>query len=705
MNRFILSLIMLVTVFWGMEAQSDSKVENDTLKAQELKEVVVTATQQRVVKYGVEYTPDKKTKKQAVDATNLLELMAVPQLYINPVSHEVKTIGLQEVSIFIDFQPATKQDLEGMRTEDVLRVEVLQFPQDPRFNSAPNVVNYIMRKYKWGGYTKLTAKGTALSQTLGYGSVYSKFSSGNWSFDVATGGEGSRRTMFYTHEEETFRDVNFNGNYYPSITQITESGDDQLEKNNSQWFNIRAVYSSKKMTLRHRAGFFRDAMPLNRTTSNVRFSDHTLSPTVSTGLSSKQSLSPSIDGLYLFYLPNKNTLRLQWSVSYGGNRSFSNSELIGYTPIVNDNKEKTFNPTINVSYSQNLGHNNTLRFSLMSFNDIYDTHYSGSYIGRQKLLSSENMLFIEYMQNWKCGLNLFSRLGGSYTIGRVNGVNTLKAFNPRLGLQLQYQINSHHRVSGEAWWGNSHPYPSWANTAIVRHSELMWYKGNPELKNSLMLSSALSYSFIASKKFTTSVNLRYDGQYDKQANNFFSMEGYDGLIKQLINSGNEHDWTASLSATLKLLNNSLVINGSGWMQHAMLTCNDAKKLSWLQGNLTVSYYLGNCYFTVYYNTRGKNLGSWNTGAYLKFPHRYGFNFNYSLKNFKLALQLLNPFSKYDKVRLFYSVPRYERSVATMDMYFARRLSLTLTYTFSYGKKIKTNNELSSGSAAGSAILK
>lgn len=189
MKHIILfSSILLLGGFASAAGLPTDSLSTDTTAVQ-LDEVVVQGRTQKVVKYGVEYTPGKDIKRHSQSATKLLDAMQIPQLSVDPLAQTVKTLSGKDVSMFIDYVPATDKDLQGMRVEDVLRVEVLEYPQDPRFQSAQHVVNFIMHKYEWGGYTKLGARGWFLNpNAAGAADVYSKFVRKRWTFDATLGG-------------------------------------------------------------------------------------------------------------------------------------------------------------------------------------------------------------------------------------------------------------------------------------------------------------------------------------------------------------------------------------------------------------------------------------------------------------------------------------------------------------------------------------
>ncbi|MDE6271314.1 MAG: hypothetical protein K2M12_10765, partial [Muribaculaceae bacterium] len=231
MKQFLLVITSALMPF-AASAQSE---ESDSTRTQELKEVVVEGRTQRVVKYGTEYVPDKKTKRNAQDATSLLMQMQIPQLNITPGSTSVKTYTGRDVAMFIDYVPANEQDLSGMRPEDVLRVEVLDYPEDPRFQSAQHVVNFIMQHYEWGGYTKLSASGATLANNSINGSAYSKFVYKKWTIDANAGSSWGYQNKNMSEGQQVFRDFEYDGAHDDAVSRNSLGGGDYRRRNNTQW--------------------------------------------------------------------------------------------------------------------------------------------------------------------------------------------------------------------------------------------------------------------------------------------------------------------------------------------------------------------------------------------------------------------------------------------------------------------------------------
>lgn len=702
--RIYATSLSAVLMLVPLSAKSQTE-EADSVRTHELQELVVEGRTQRVIKFGVEYIPDRKTKKTSLDATSLLLHMQIPQLAVTPGTTTVTTASGKSVAMYIDYAPAAEQDLQGLRPEDVLRVEVLNYPDDPRFQSAPHVVNFIMVHYEWGGYTRFMVQGRTLVDDNADGDVYSKFVYNNWTFDANASAGWGHQNRYMARMEQTYRDFNFGGQHFDEVTRMSESGNDYLKRTNTQWASLRATFRNDSRFIRHMISFGRSAVPVERNGMQVSFSRDILPDAPAVDENSAQSVYPQLQGYYQLMLPKGNSVVASWSFSYGYNKRKSFYRLSGQNPIINDNKENTYSPTAMLQYSKKFAHDNTFRTALMTYNTIYNTSYAGSYDGLQKLLSSENMLFLEYMQNWQFGLSLYSRLGASYVVGRVNGRNVLEQCNPRIGVQLEYQINDRHSASVQGWWGNSHPEASTANDALVQSDELLWLQGNPGLRNTLFASASASYTYIPTNALSFSATLEYEGNPNKQAYEFYSLPGVDGLVRRTVNSGDGHIYSAWLSGNLRLLGNALTFRVNGQAQRVVLTGCDRQSMNFIFGSVYAQYMRPNWSGMLFYQSPQKNLSAWTNGERTSFGSTYGIILNYTAGDFKASLQFRNWFSRDGYITSRFFSPRYDAVGETWSADLSRSIRLSLTYTIPYGKEVWRGGEVQQSGGAESAILK
>ncbi len=110
--------------------------------------------------------------------------MNIPDVIVNPITKEATSAGGETISMFIDFLPASAQQIREIRPQDIERIDIIHSPDDPRFQNARVVANYIMKKYLYGGYTKVDGTQKFMPYYGNYG-LYSKFSYKKMTYDLS----------------------------------------------------------------------------------------------------------------------------------------------------------------------------------------------------------------------------------------------------------------------------------------------------------------------------------------------------------------------------------------------------------------------------------------------------------------------------------------------------------------------------------------
>lgn len=175
-----------------------------------LKTITVEADDATMYNDRTVYRPTQRQKNASQTATDLLAHMAIPQLDVRLGSSNVSTISGQPVALYIDYVPATADDLKMMRMADVKSVEYFEYPVDPRFAGNRHVVNFIMTKYEYGGYVKALGTENFIANS---GSMQSnaRLVRGKMTYDIMGYGYYLNNNHFGTDQTETFRLPQENG--------------------------------------------------------------------------------------------------------------------------------------------------------------------------------------------------------------------------------------------------------------------------------------------------------------------------------------------------------------------------------------------------------------------------------------------------------------------------------------------------------------
>lgn len=668
--------------------------EPDSLNVEDLEEVTVTADAQRTNATKTVYIPTEKQKSAASDGVSLLSRMSIPQLSVNPIAESVKTADNQGVSLFINFHPATDEDVSGLDPSGVKRVEYLDFPADPRFQRARHVVNFITHSYRYGGYTKLSAKERFLVRS-GEASAYSKFAYKEMEYDLMVSGDYDCNPHIGSASDETYR--------LESGTIRRESGTETGRKRQRGLYAaLRASWNrNNDFSFRNLVSYSRVNTPEHLTSGYVNFSSlypseayHTESPSENNALGWNSELFASLGRgwslngtMQAEYADNKTTSDYTTGIGSVKNHADEGSWFLNGTAQANKSLSGKITLFSNISF----GGGRTM------------IDYSGSSDATNRFRQAFTGITFGTALNCQ---KVSGSIDGGYAFesNYING-KTMGDNYPFTHINVQYAPNQKHSVSLWFQYATFSPDATMKNPNIIRQSELMYISGNPDLKCSRNTSANVSYTWLPSNRWQMTAYATMF-RIAKRQIAVYTPDGPDGtMLKKYQNDGDYNHGQIGANLTGKFLDGRLSLSVAPRLLLYKTTGSNRISHCPFSASVNANYYLGNFFFNAYYDSDGSYVDGEN--AYLrKFPMSYSASAGWSSHCWNVQLSLVNLFqSSWILSKDTLTTRWYDSRMNQFGSEYHRRISLTVTYTFNYGKKVNRSGELSGEKNISTSILR
>ena len=696
MTKVFTSIILSAVVTIPASAQ-----QSDTLKTQELKEVVVQAQIQRTSSVKSTYTPSGKQKNAAQNAVDLLRQMAIPQIRINPIDETVTDNVGGSVAIYINSLEASKEEMEGLRTADVRRVEYLEFPTDPRFRGAERVINIIVQEYAYGGYTKVTANENFLVGLSSRINIFSKFSYKNMTYDLYAGANNWNNRHSGSTTEGIYHLTGEDGKEI-SLTR-KETLESSHYKQNQYPVTFRATYNSDKIQIRNLLAFTNLGIPTNEYSGKLEYSPNYVDGYSFERKNPNRSNSVAYSGTYFFALPKGYSVDFSPSFNYTHGNDYTDYAVSNQPTIYRHAQENAYNYRLSLYVRKSFGMKHSVILGSYYGDNINRLMYAGDNEYRDKFYNAFAGAKAGYnFQIQKLSVNADAGIG--WENSNINGQKNSDAY-PFSHINIRFNPNQRNSFSAYFQYATNSPGISEKSSDLLRENELMYITGNPLLENCRHTTVNLAYTWMPSNAFGMSAYGRYFGMYDRQLLTYSPYDNGKALLRSYINDGDYLNGEIGLAANWKLLNGKLQLYANPSQSFYKSTGIFNENCNSFRVTAQASYYLDSFYFQAYYESPQKSMFT-SSPRINKGRNFHSVTFGWANADLNFRVMAVNFFNKgWNGATNTTVSPYYSARQTIIGTSSHPRINFTATYTFGYGKKVQRSNEVGEQSGATSAILK
>ena len=698
MKHRIITSISCATIAIAAMAQTEPL---DSIKTQELNEVVVEAQMQSTSPTSTTYIPTGKQKNASQNAIDLLRQMAIPQIKINPVSEAVTDNAGGEVAIFINYLEASKEEMEGLRTPEVKKVEYLEFPTDPRFRGAQRVINIIVQEYAYGGYTKLTTNENFLVGFSSRNNIFSKFSYKKMTYDLYVGANNWNNHHIGNNVKGVYSLTDADGNHY-NLTR-TETLDGSHYKQNQYPITFRVTYASEKIQIRNTVGFTHLGIPVYDQRGNLSYQPGSEQNYTFNRSNPNRNNSLAYQGSFFFSLPNQFSIDISPRFNYKHSNDYLTYSTSTTPEIVRNARESAYNYRVDAYLQKRIGQKHIAMFGVNGGDNINRLRYSGtnSYYDRFHNAFAAGMLSYNFQAQ---KVSLYADAGFCWEQSDINGIKNSDKY-PFLHINFRYSPNSKNALSAYFQFASSSPGINQKASDVLQDNEYMFVTGNPLLENSRHITLNLAYTWMPSNAFGLSAFNNFFEMIDRQIITYKPHFDGNALLRTYINDGNYIQNEIGLAANYKLFDGKLQLYVSPKQTFFKSTGVYNKSYNPFTVTAQATYYLNSFYFQAYYQSPGKQMFSSSPQIY-KDRNFHSLTVGWANSDWNIRVMAANVFNKgWSSAEIVTESPLYTEYRENIGTSSHPRINITATYTFGYGKKVQHGNEVGEQSGASSAIMK
>ncbi len=661
-------------------AVTDSTAIADSLiaRADTLNGVVVTAKE--IVRYDDHLLlyPNKNQRQHAANGFDVVKNMMLPGVTVDRDNGSISAMGAT-AALYVNGLPADVNDIKMLRPKDIIRIEYFDAPRG-KYSGYQLVVNFIAKKYKYGGYVMMNG-----SQTIGY-------NRGNYNASATLNHDKMTYTAFVGggYSGPVTSESSSTAYYNLPSGQIQRSSETEAKsKSNSQYGQLRLRYQNKQTSLTSYFGLARSASPGSESWGKIYEGDEVKE---SSNFSKSGGLSPSVsfNGEHSWHNSNRLTFNLSGSYSHNKyDRSYTES---GFSTLTNSKEDAVgLNGNINYAYFKN-------KWSLSSYTsfrgNLYNSEYSGTYDTRQHMWQHDlvSFLWISYYFNRRLSISGAGGFHWQYT--DLRGAKVFSEFFPRAQFYLQYRTRRG-MLMWKSYLGSATYSPNVINDTRIDVNPYMVKIGTPDLKRAYGFGSTIYYSGQLGKlKLMLSTSHSYN--YNYLINDYY-LENDNKIVQSYAWGGRIYSGSAYAAATYSFTD-KFEMTGSVNYQHTSVSSNISKHYNGVTGSAGLKWYIKNFSLTPYISFYSKSL-NYMALSYSSYPTSYGLQATYSRKNLYVALNCLMPFNKL-KFKNNLTTPLYGYNETSYNRSNSQYLRITISYSFDFGRRVeRVEREKSSSSSS------